>query len=654
MLARRVGLLASSWVLACALDVQCVAAETETGSLADLSLEELSNIEITSVSKRAERLSDAAASVFVITADDIRRSGARRLPDALRLAPNLQVVQASASQYAISARGFDNNSNKLLVLIDGRSVYTPLFAGVFWDAQDVMLEDVERIEVISGPGGTLWGVNAVNGVINIITRSAAATQGGLVPAGIGNREADGAFRYGGPLGAEGHYRVYGMYFDQYHTMTEAGTTKDDAWHKSQAGFRIDWSRAGDSLTVNGNGYEGTEGQPLPGVIALNPLTLPLGDISISGANLTARWDRALEAGSSLSVQSYFDRTQRDVPPSFSETLDIFDLQLQHSLHPLGIHAVVWGGEFRYGMDRVTNATFLFPGTAKPFFGFVPADVNQRWPSLFAQDEITLRQDLRLTIGARLERNDYTGTEFLPSLRLAWKVAPEHLLWTAASRAVRAPSRVDRDSYVPAEPPFLLAGGPDYRSEVANVYEIGYRGQPAARLSYSLTVFHTDYDHLRSQEIAPSGTFEYFSNQMQGNTTGIETWGTFQAAETWRLSAGLSALRERLTLRPGSTDTLDLNAQQGRDPTHTWMLRSSFDFPYRTQLDAIVRRVSGLSDPAVSAYTTVNLRAGWRVRRDLELSVTGENLFYGGHAEFTDPMTRTQFGQVVFFKVACRP
>ena len=283
-----------------------------------------------------------------------------------------------------------------------------------------------------------------------------------------------------------------------------------------------------------------------------------------------------------------------------------------------------------------------------------ADLNQRWPSLFAQDEITLRQDLRLTIGARLERNDYTGTEFLPSIRLAWKVASELLLWTAASRAVRAPSRVDRNSYVPAEPPFLLAGGPDYRSEVANVYEIGYRGQPAARLSYSLTVFHTDYDHLRSQEIAPSGTFEYFSNQMQGNTTGIETWGTFQAAETWRLSAGLSALRERLTLRPGSTDTLDLNAQQGRDPTHTWMLRSSFDFPYRTQLDAIVRRVSGLSDPAVSAYTTVNLRAGWRVRRDLELSVTGENLFYGGHAEFTDPMTRTQFGQVVFFKVACRP
>jgi len=652
-LPRPVRFVASVWVLACVLDAQCAPAVPDVGSLADLSLEELSNIEITSVSKRAERLSDAAASVFVITADDIRRSGVRRLADALRLAPNLQVAQANASQYAISARGFDNNANKLLVLIDGRSVYTPLFSGVFWDAQDVMLEDVERIEVISGPGGTLWGVNAVNGVINVITRSAAATHGGLVPAGIGNRDADAAFRYGGSLGSDGHYRVYGMYFDQYHTMTEAGTTKDDAWHKSQAGFRIDWSSAGDSVTVNGNGYQGTEGQPLPGVIPLNPLILPLGNISISGANLTARWNRALEAGSNLSLQGYFDRTRRDVPPTFSETLDIFDLQLQHSLQPLGIHAVVWGGEFRYGMDRVTNATFLFPGTAAPFFGFLPADVNQRWPSLFAQDEITLRQDLRLTVGARLERNDYTGTEFLPNIRLAWKVAPEHLLWTAASRAVRAPSRVDRDAYVPAAPPFLLAGGPDYRSEVANVYELGYRGQPAARLSYSVTVFHTDYDHLRSQEIAPSRTFAFFSNQMQGNSTGVETWGTFQAAQTWRVSAGLSALRERLTLRRGSTDTTDLNAQQGRDPTHTWMLRSSFDFAYRTQLDAIVRHVSGLSDPAVPAYTIVDLRAGWRARGDLELSLTGENLFSGGHAEFTDPMTRTRFGQVVFFKVACR-
>ncbi len=637
-----------------------VPAAPDAGSLADLSLEELSNIQITSVSKKAERLSDAAASVFVITADDIRRSGVRRLPDALRLAPNLQVTQISASGHSISARGFNGpDAGKLLVLVDGRSVYTPRFSGVFWDAQDVMLEDVERIEVISGPGGTLWGVNAVNGVINIITRSAASTQGVLVPAGIGNRDADAAVRYGGTLGPDAHYRVYGMYLDQYHTKTDTGQTKDDAWHKSQAGFRIDWSQGGDSLAVNANGYQASEGQPLPGTISIG-IPLPLGEISISGANLTARWARALEGGSSFSLQGYYERTTRDVPPSFSETLDILDLQLQHSLRPIGIHTLVWGGEFRYGMDRITNASFLFPGTSTPFFGFLPTDVNQKWPSLFAQDEVRLREDLRLAVGARLERNDYTGAEFLPNGRVAWKVAADHLLWIAASRAVRAPSRFDRDTFVPAAPPFLLAGGPDVRSEVANVYEIGYRGQPTSRLSYSATVYHADYDHLRSQELAPSRTFFFFSNLLRGNTTGIETWATYQASEAWRIAAGLNALRERLSVKPGGNDAVDASDQEGNDPTHTWMLRSSFDFAYRTELDAMVRRVSALSHPlpqsgaySVPAYTAVDLRAGWRALRDLELSITGRNLFSGGHGEMSDPATRTRFGQDVFFKLACR-
>jgi iron complex outermembrane recepter protein len=646
-----------------------IAAGADAGSLADLSLEELSNVQITSVSKRAERLSDAAASVFVITADDIRRSGVRRLPDALRLAPNLQVTQISAATYAMTARGLNgvpSGSNKLLVLIDGRSVYTPLFAGVFWDVQDVMLEDVERIEVISGPGGTLWGVNAVNGVINIVTRSAASSQGGLVPAGIGNRDADAAARYGGAFGLETHYRVYGMYSDQYHTRTDFDKQKDDAWHKNQAGFRVDWSRAQESLTVNGNGYQGSEGQPPPGTVSVNGVPEPLGNVSISGANLTARWDRTLEGGSSLSLQGYYDGTRRDAPPSFSEALDILDLQLQHSARPIGIHTLVWGGEFRYGIDRVTNASLLVPsvlglavGPPRPFFGFLPTDVKQRWPSLFAQDEMMLRKDLRLTAGARLERNDYTGTEFLPSLRLAWKVAPEHLLWAAASHAVRAPSRFDRDAYVPGAPPFLLIGGPDVRSETAHVYGLGYRGQPTGSFSYSATLYHTDYDHLRSQELVlVPPAHVVFSNGLRGNSTGIETWGTYQASETWRLSAGLNGLRERLTLAPGSNDRGDLVNQQGSDPTHTWMMRSSLDLPYRTELDAIVKRVSALSHPlqpaySVPAYTTIDLRAGWKALRDLELSLTGRNLFSGGHGELTDPATRTRFGQDVFFKAECR-
>lgn len=643
-------------LLGCTLifPLSAVAIEPDPGMLVRLSLEELSNIDITSVSKRTERLSDAAASVYVITGDDIQRSGVRSLPDALRLAPNLHVAQASASGYAISARGFNGSSaNKLLVLIDGRSVYTPLFSGVFWDVQDVMLDDIDRIEVISGPGGTLWGVNAVNGVINIITRSAMDTQGGLFTAGGGNRDNDIALRYGGKFGNDGSYRVYAKAFERFSTETGDGRLKDDDWQKSQIGFRTDWSRAGDTLTVHGNAYTGNESQPLPGTIAITGVTPPLGTISISGINLTAKWDHKLKDGSNVTLQAYIDRTTRDVPPSFSETLDLVDLQFQHSLQPMGIHSLVWGGEYRYGMDRVTNSSFLAFQPPRPFFGFLPGRVNQSWSALFAQDEISLRKDLRLIAGARVERNDYTGTEFLPNLRLAWKFAPEHLLWAAASRTVRAPSRLDRDVFVPAAPPFLLAGGPDVRSEVANVYEIGYRGQPTSRTTYSVTVFHSIYDHLRSQELSPSRTSVIFANKMEGKSTGIEMWGKYQVTDHWRLSAGFSALRERLKLKPGSTDIAGLTAQEGRDPDRIWMLQSSVNLPHQTELDATVRHVSALSDPDVPGYTVMDLRLGWRPRRNIELSITGRNLLSGGHAEFTDPATRTELERSVFFKITGR-
>jgi iron complex outermembrane receptor protein len=446
------------------------AASVPEMNFAEMSFEELASIQITSVSKKPERLADAAASIFVITADDIHHSGATSLPEMLRFAPNLHVAQSSASGYAISARGMNgsNNSapNKLLVMIDGRSVYTPLFSGVFWDVQDVVLEDVERIEVISGPGGTIWGVNAVNGVINVITRSAKDTQGGLVSIGTGNHGTDAAFRYGGTVGADGSYRIYGKSFDRKHTSTESGNTVNDAWHKSQVGFRADWKRPGDRVTVHGNMYTGTEDQAAPGAIAISGTNLALDAISVSGVNLTTRFEHLLENESRLSFQAYYDRTERNVPPTFGETLDIFDLQFQHVLRPTGTHAVVWGGTARYGMDRVTNS---------PFIAFLPADVNQKWISLFVQDEITLRKDLRLTAGVRAEHNDYTGMEFLPNARLAWNFAPEHLLWTAASRTVRAPSRLDRDAFIPGAPPYLLDGGRTVRSEVANVYEVGYRG-----------------------------------------------------------------------------------------------------------------------------------------------------------------------------------
>src|SRR5258706_1755662 len=396
--ARNLLLSLAAAVLATAARAQSVPPTVR--ELAELSLEQLANLQITSVSKRRERLADAPASVFIITAEDIRRSGAVTLPEALRLAPNLQVARASSSAYSITARGVMNTAaNKMLVLIDGRSVYSPLFAGVFWDVQDVMLEDVERIEVISGPGGTLWGVNAMNGVINVITRSAKDTVGGLLAAHGDNLDASGELRYGTALGDHGHLRLYGKYFDREHTFTASGTTVADAWHRGQVGLRGDWSRAGAELAVMANAYRGTIGQPLPGSISISGVNLALAPIPVSGANVTARWSQQLDGGSEAMVQAYFDRTERNVIPTFGEKLDIADLQFQHSLQFGATHAI-WGGEYRYGKDRVTNSTF---------FAFLPASVNQKWASLFVQGDAALLDGLRLTAGARLERNDYTGT-----------------------------------------------------------------------------------------------------------------------------------------------------------------------------------------------------------------------------------------------------
>ena len=500
----------------------CALAEERTGTersgerqteFADLSIEELANIDVTSVSKRPERLQDAPASVFVITADDIRRAGSRSLPEALRLAPNLQVARLNNSGYYISARGMmaasNSPANKLLVMIDGRSVYSPLFSGVFWDEPDVMLEDVERIEVISGPGGTLWGVNAVNGVINIITRHAADTQGDMVVLRGDTDGAQAAFRHGAG-GTDHSWRVYGKVFGIGRSELNTGRPIDDAWDQGQVGFRSDWERGDDRFSINGNAWRGRQGQPAPGLIAAPGASAGIDDIMTRGVNLSGRWERALEGGGSLSTQAYYDYRYRQVPPTFTDAVDIADIQVQHSLPALGAHAIVWGGEYRYSRDRVTNSRFV---------AFLPARETQSWASLFAQDEITLHDNLRLTAGARYEHNPYTGTEFLPSLRLSWRVSPAHSLWTAWSRTVRAPSRLDVDAFIPGAPPFLLAGGPRVRAEVARVFELGYRGQVGQDLSYSVTAFRNLYDHLRTQDVSGGGI--EFGNQMTGRAHGIE-------------------------------------------------------------------------------------------------------------------------------------
>jgi iron complex outermembrane receptor protein len=628
-----------------AIALPAVAGAQDKDELADLSIEELSNIEVTSVSKRPERLFDAPASVYVITADDIRRSGAGTLPEVLRLAPNLQVAQVSNTGYAITARGMNgsNNSapNKLLVMIDGRSVYTPLFSGVFWDAQDVVLEDVERIEVVSGPGGTLWGVNAVNGVINVITRSAHATGGALAVARAGTNGGDAALRYGG-TGGSASWRVYAKALDRTHNELASGARVNDAWRQQQAGFRADWDRGADTFSLNGNAYRGNEEQAEPGVINIAGSTQRLGTVRTEGANLTGRWQRQLESGGALAVQAYFDFSRREVPPSFTESLDIADVQFQHSLPALGAHSVVWGANYRYSWDRVKNSDIV---------AFLPADTNQVWSSLFLQDEIALRDDVRLTIGTRGERNPYTGMEWLPTARLGWKLAPGHSLWASASRTVRAPSRLDVDAFIPGKPPYVLAGGPLVRSEVAKVVELGYRGQPMADASWSLSVFHNKYDDLRTQELLPSRTAVAFGNNMEGQATGIEAWAYYQATQDWRLSAGLTALHEKLRLKPGSNDVAGLTTV-GRDPAHTAQLRSSYAFDDAHELEVAVRNVGALAVGQVPAYTAVDARFGWRLSRNLELSISGRNL-NGSHAEYGAIATRMEVPRRVAVKLVWR-
>lgn len=623
-------------------------------SLADLSLEQLSNIEVTSVSKRPERLSQAPASIFVISSDDIRRSGARSLPEALRLAPNLHVARTSSSGHVVTARGFASSSaNKLLVLIDGRSVYTPLFSGVFWDAQDVLLEDVERIEVISGPGGTLWGTNAVNGVINVITRPARDTQGTLLAAGTGNRETEGAIRHGGTMGSQGYYRAYGKYFDRDHTKAD-GSPRDDAWHKGQVGFRADWGGSSDRFSLLGDAYRGSVGQPEPGTITLDGVDMVLDTISISGANLTGRWDRRLDNGSTLMLQAYYDRTERTVPPTFAETIDIIDVQFLHNLPVMGMHSIAWGAEYRHAWDEVTNSRYI---------EFLPAKERLAWTSLFAQDEMLLRDGLRMILGARIEHNHYTGYEFLPNLRLAWHPASEHMLWTAASRAVRSPSRLDRDTYIPwsailgavpdSLPTYVLDGGAGVRSEIATVYELGYRGQLTSAASFSATLFRADYDHLRSQETHSSGTYLFYANEKEGRASGLEMWGSYQARSNWRLSAGLTILDMDLRRKPGSTDTADMTVL-GNDPNYQWQLRSSLDITPRHEFDLMVRHVDDLPDPAVPSYTAVDARLGWRPGRDIELALTLENIFDSAHPEFAQQTVLGEYGRSAFLKLVWRP
>ena len=594
-------------------------------ALADLSLDELSAIQITSVARHAQNLSDAPAAIFVITHDDIRRSGATSIPEALRLAPNLQVARIDSYQYAISARGFNTTTtNKLQVLIDGRSVYTPLYSGVFWDVQDVVIEDIDRIEVISGPGGTLWGSNAVNGVINIITRSSDATQGGLLSLGAGSDERNAAARYGGQVTENTSYRVYAKGFSRDSTETGTHQNAHNDWGKRQAGFRVDSNNSGDSFVIQGDAYDGAVNQPI------------VDDREFSGHNLLARWNRDLQNGSSLQVQVFYDHTERKYPGIFSETLDTYDIDLQHQILVGGKHNIVWGGGYRSSRDDVDNGALL---------AFLPEKTSLNWTNLFVQDEVILSERLRLTVGAKLERNPYTDWEFQPNARLALKLPNDALLWTAVSRAVRTPSRIDSDLFFPGTPPYTLVGSPDFQSEKLTAYEIGYRSQPTKNLSFSISTFYNDYDDLRTIE-RPVGQPLVIDNKMESRAYGVEIWGTYRITNDWHLSAGYNHLSQHRRLDSDSTSTGGTQTE-GNDPRQQFSLRSAVNLPHNVEFDLILRSIARLPDPDVAGYTVLDSRVGWNVSPSLQLSLNALNLFDRRHAEFGTAPIYSEFRRALY-------
>ncbi|HJQ65821.1 MAG TPA: TonB-dependent receptor [Gemmatimonadales bacterium] len=589
------------------------------GALKQLSVEELMNVEVTSVSKRAERLSQTASAIQVITEEDIRRSGASSLPEALRLATNLQVAQIDSRQWAISARGFNSTSaNKLLVLIDGRTVYTPLFSGVFWDVQDVALADIDRIEVISGPGATLWGANAVNGVINVITKDAKDTQGLFVSGGGGTElRGFGTARYGGALGTRGRFRIYGSGVARDRSALPNGQDATDDWHREQGGVRVDWEASTTSrITVQGDLYSGRSAQ------------LNASDIVFNGGNVMAKWSRTISETATLAAQLYYDRTRRIIPGTFGEDLDIYDVELQHQIRLGARHDVVWGLGFRLMNDHVANSAAL---------AFLPAHVARQWFTGFVQDEIVLVPNrLHAALGTKIEHNDYTGVEIQPSGRVNWTLSPSATLWTAVSRAVRTPSRIDRELFAPGQPPFFLEGGPNFQSEEELAYELGVRHQRGA-LAMSVATFYSRYHGLRSlEQVNPPNAFPVvIGNGLDGEAFGAEVTADYWLTSRWRLSAGYTELRVHIWPNPGSTDTTR-GAGENHSPDRQLFLHSSVELPAHLRLDAGLRAIDDIVNQQVPGYAELNAKLTWQTTTNLNLSVVGQNLLHRRHAEFGAP------------------
>jgi iron complex outermembrane recepter protein len=645
-------------------------AQNPSPNLAGASLEDLLNTEVTSVSKKEQPLGKTGAAVFVISQGDIRRSGANNIPDLLRMVPGVEVAQNSANQWAVSIRGFNAvYSNKVLVLIDGRTVYLESFSGVSWDQMSVPLEDIERIEVIRGPGGTVWGANAVNGVINIITKNSADTKGGLVVAGGGSAQAVGSLvQYGGDAGSSGAYRAFGRYTNAGSSVFPNGLGASDGWHTIQAGFRSDWRPTSrDSVTVEGNLFRSQEGDTMTAA-STAPLAMLTSNtkIPLSSGDVMARWVHTLANGSET-IWQFYDNYSRHTSSGLNAVNNAVDLEFQHHIRAAARHDLVWGADYRFSYDSLV---------AKPDASLhvTPVVRANNLLTAFVQDEVTIGKSLFVTVGSKFEHNSYTGFEVEPSIQAVWTAGDHHSFWASAARAIREPDHIEtglllNETIVPA-PGFGSAlvtvnGNPHIQAEHLNDFEVGYRGEAGSRFSFDLTGFASFYESLTTLEpqspfITSNGGTPLlvlpliYANLGHARTYGMEVFANWTVNRRWKISPGYSMLRMTTGTDPSSQDTT-LAKDPGESPKYQPQIRSALTLSRNIELDSSAKFVSRLEGQNVPGYLRFDTRLGWRIGESVEVSLTGQNLTSPRHVEFVDDsgffgttaVRRSIFGKVTW-------
>ena len=629
------------------------------GNYMSMTLEQLLNVKVHSAAKKTESLGDSSAAIYAITSADIERAGVTTIPDALRMVPGVEVAQADSNSWAISIRGFNGTlANKLLVLVDGRTIYNPVFGGVLWEAHELMLENIERIEVIRGPGGSLWGANAVNGVINITTKHTRDTQGTLISAVAGDEEKGTLnARQGGVFGARGTYRVYAKGFKRDSALRPdmgAGSPTDnyDEWDGYRGGFRMDWA---DEFTLQGDAYRTDAQQLRPDFSFTAPTTIEQQTIIYEGANLLGRWTDKKWKGPTFSMQAYVDWNRRDEPFNFIDDRTTVDLEAQYDFVSTERHAVIVGAGARWLFDdREGNRNVEF----------TPQEDDYAVYNAFVQDKITLVPERWfLTLGTKLEHNDFSGSELQPNARLQWLINNDQSFWTAISHAVRTPTPLEEDltSTLVTAPGIRVAFVPndDVASEELTAYEVGYRHQFTSDFSVDLTAFYNDYDKLSSIRIGDAELINngidplhflvpvQFVNNMYGHTRGAEITSGWTITPTLQVSASYSYLYMSLT-----SDDEDREAAERLSPRHRASARVYWDIREHIMLGTTISYADRLPASDVDSYVRLDLNLGVELSDNVRFNLVGQNLLDPAHREFgtIDDLNAAEIERSIFAKL----